>query len=201
MFDFPLKSRGHVPNKLVIISGPSGSGKTTIVNALIGESPGLFGKVVTATTRDMRDGEVYGVDYTFYRRDMFGQMIREGKFLEHAEVHGNLYGTPLSAVNQALMTHSFSLLPIDVQGHAAIRKSNHPSLPKDCIVSFMISVNIDMLRDRLEARGTKTGEIDRRLSVAQAELDRSGEFDYVVWNYQSQLAETIATIREFLRVR
>lgn len=184
---------------LVIISGPSGSGKTTIVGKLINDQPEVFGRVITATTRKQREGEVNGVDYHFYQRNIFEEMIESGGFLEHAEVFGNLYGTPMKSVMDAVATHQFTLLPIDVQGHALVRKWHSQTRPSFEIKSIMISVKFEELRNRLTSRGGMGDEeIGARLAEASREMSRLTEFDRTIFNNDGLLDMTITDIVRFL---
>ena len=100
---------------LYIVSAPSGAGKTSLVKALI-DSMAQVRVSVSHTTRAMRPGEVDGVNYHFTSRDEFVEMLKQGDFLEHAEVFGNLYGTSHPWVKQTLAKGYDLILEIDWQG-------------------------------------------------------------------------------------
>lgn len=89
--------RGTV-EKPVVISGPSGVGKGTLISMLMKEFPSMFGFSVSHTTRAPRIMEKDGVHYHFTERSVMEKEIEDGKFLEFASVHGNLYGTSVEAV-------------------------------------------------------------------------------------------------------
>lgn len=89
--------QGDAP-KPVVISGPSGVGKGTLISKLTEEFPSAFGFSVSHTTRNPREKEIDGVHYHFTKRSIMEKDIRDGKFLESAHVHGNLYGTSIEAV-------------------------------------------------------------------------------------------------------
>lgn len=89
--------RGYA-EKPVIISGPSGVGKGTLISMLMKEFPSMFGFSVSHTTRAPRGMEKDGVHYHFAERSAMEKDIKDGKFLEFASVHGNLYGTSVEAV-------------------------------------------------------------------------------------------------------
>lgn len=113
-------SKGVIGNsdRPVVISGPSGVGKGTLINMLMKEFPSMFGFSVSHTTRAPREKEQNGVHYHFTKRDVMEEDIRSGKFLEHADVHGNLYGTSIEAVNvvadagKVFIMHFFNLFMV-----------------------------------------------------------------------------------------
>ena len=107
---------------LLILSSPSGAGKTTLSNRLRGEFPGLRFSV-SHTTRKPRPTEVDGREYHFVDRSQFEQMIRAGSFAEHAQVHGNLYGTTVKEIDLARTRNEGVLFDIDYQGARQIKAS------------------------------------------------------------------------------
>ena len=158
---------------LVVISGPSGVGKTTVCDSLLERDD--FERVVTATTRAPRGGEVDGVDYVFLSEEDFVAWIDEGRFLEWARVHGQRYGSPRAPVDEILARGRHALLNIDVQGAAQIRD--------DAVKVVLLPPSIEELENRLRGRGTDDREeIARRLETAREELARQGEFELRVVN-------------------
>jgi len=106
---------------IILISGPAGIGKTTVCESLLAEfSPGLE-RVVTATTRAPREGELDGVDYHFLSTEEFGQKVLANEFYEHALVHARRYGTLKSEIRRRLEMGVDLLLNVDVQGFEAFR--------------------------------------------------------------------------------
>ena len=168
----PQRGRGLV----VVLSGPSGVGKTTIAQQLTARGDAL--RIVTATTRPPREGEVHGKDYLFISREAFTAGIDRGHFLEYAEVFGNFYGTPLAPVRQALAEGRTALLLIDVQGARRVRDASVPSLS-----IFIAPPDVRALEERLLARAQDTREeCERRLAEARRELAAQNEYDHVVVN-------------------
>lgn len=162
--------------RLVVISGPSGVGKTTVGDGVL-RNP-AFGRAVTATTRAPRDGEVHGTHYLFLDAAEFRAGIAAGRFLEYAEVHGNLYGTPREQVAAVRDRGLICLLIIDVQGAATLRENG-----VDALYVFLAPPSWDQLEGRLRGRGTDGDDvIERRLRNARAELERQDEYDAVVIN-------------------
>lgn len=164
---------------LFIISGPSGVGKGTVSKALLEGSDGNMVFSVSATTRAPRPGEEHGREYFFVSEEEFDRMIAAGEFLEYMKVFGrNNYGTPRKYVEEQLAEGRDVLLDIDVNGAMKV-KENCP----EAVCVMLAPPTMKELRRRLETRGTETQEvIERRLAEAKTELDRMGEYDFVVVN-------------------
>ncbi|MBE0417379.1 MAG: guanylate kinase [Coriobacteriia bacterium] len=163
--------------EVFIVSGPSGAGKGTLVQSLLQRLPGLW-LSVSATTRAPRSGEREGVHYVFLTAEEFERIISEDGFLEWAEVHGNRYGTPRSAVEERTRAGQTVILEIDPQGAEQVKRS----MPSAVLV-FIAPPSFSELRRRLERRGSETPEqIERRLHRAVAELKIADTYDYVVIN-------------------
>ena len=105
-----------------IVSGPSGGGKTTLAKSMLHELDNLRFSV-SCTTRTPREGEVDGKDYKFISEAEFEKMVQEDRFIEHAFVHGNYYGTPVDEFEDAKKSGVDLLLDIDVQGASQIKKT------------------------------------------------------------------------------
>jgi guanylate kinase len=161
----------------LVLSAPSGAGKTTIARRLRERRDDVVFSV-SATTRAPRPGERDGVDYHFVEEPEFRRMIAAGELIEWAEVHGNLYGTPLSTVREARERGQYLLLDIDVQGAEQIRRS----VPEAVLV-FVLPPSGEALVQRLTGRGTEDAErLQRRLRNARDELRAAGAFHHVVMN-------------------
>ena len=162
---------------LFIVSAPSGTGKTTLVERLVQVTPGLR-MSRSYTSRAPRDGEADGVDYNFVTRTRFEAMIAEGEFLEHADVFGNFYGTGASDTARALASGDDLVLVIDVQGARQVRESGFAH-----VGIFVLPPSFEILEDRLRRRSKDSeSQIQRRLAVAQQEVDAVAEYDYAVIN-------------------
>ncbi|KAL3623776.1 Guanylate kinase 2 [Castilleja foliolosa] len=165
----------------IVISGPSGVGKGTLIAKLMDEFPSTFGFSVSHTTRAPRINEHNGVHYHFTERGDMENDIKDGKFLEFAAVHGNLYGTSVEAVEVVTDDEKRCILDIDVQGARSVRASS-----LEAIFIFICPPSFDQLEKRLRARGTETEEqIQKRLRNAKAEIEQGnspGLFDHILVN-------------------
>jgi guanylate kinase len=180
------------PGPLIIVSGPSGCGKSSVIARLL-ETSGLPLRLsVSATTRPRRGREEDGKDYHFWPRDRFERALREGAFLEHAEVHGNYYGTLRSEVEPYRDRGLGVILDIDVQGAEQVRR-----LYPDAVSVFIKTASPAVLEQRLRDRHTESeAAIQRRLAAAGRELARSGEYQYQLVN--DDLGATVAELRRLL---
>ncbi len=162
---------------IVVVSGPSGVGKSTVVGGVLERVEG-FSRSVSLATRSPRKGEVDGEDYHFVDSEEFGRRREAGELLEWAEVHGNLYGTPLDFVEGKLAGGSCVMLEIDVQGGMDV-KGKRP----DAVLIFLLPPDFGELERRLRGRGTDDDDvISRRLENARMEMSFYDKYDYVVVN-------------------
>ena len=169
---------------ILILSGPSGSGKSSIYKAAIGDLGGIEFSV-SCTTRRPRPGEVDGRDYYFITREKFDALVAENAFAEHAEVHGNCYGTLKSELLGRVRRGLDVLLDIDVQGAAQLRAlcSDSSEFCEACEFIFIMPPSFEELERRLRARGTETEEsILRRLANAKGEMEHAHEYDHIIVN-------------------
>ena len=173
---------------MLLISGPSGCGKSTICKRLVEDEDVVFS--VSATTRPPRPGEDHGEHYHFLSKDEFKAQIREGAFIEHAEVHGNMYGTLRGPMEVAIREGKTYLVEIDVQGALQLK-----ALDVDGIYVFVAPPDFEVLRERLSGRGTETPEIlERRLKKAEDEYRERVKYDHIVVN--DDLERAVVEIRK-----
>lgn len=177
---------------LFIVTAPSGAGKTSLVRALLDADQGVR-LSISYTTRAPRPGEEDGSDYHFIDRATFTAMQSRGEFLEHAEVHGNLYGTSKPWIEAQMRQGADILLEIDWQGAQQVRQAMSGT-----IGIFILPPSMEALAQRLKNRGTDSADvIERRLSAARAEISHYSEFDYVIINndFANAAADLIAVVR------
>jgi guanylate kinase len=180
----------HNPQPLlIVISGPSGVGKDSVLHGLEARRlPMHF--VVTATTRPRRENEIHGVDYFFFTKDEFAQMIEREELIEYAIVYNDYKGIPKQQVREALDSGQDVVMRVDVQGAATVRK-----LAPQAVLIFLTTESEEALVRRLKARQTETADdLSLRIATARQELKRATEFDYVIVNADGHLEQTIDTV-------
>jgi guanylate kinase len=164
---------------LFVISAPSGAGKTTLVER-IRQTPNLFYSI-SCTTRAPRTGESEGEDYLFLSDADFRDRVEDGDFLEHAQVHGDRYGTLREPVVTNLKSGRDVLIDIDTQGAAAIRGCSDPLIGEALADVFIMPPDLEELRRRLLKRGTETAQqIDSRLATAAREMQHWRDYRYTI---------------------
>ena len=164
---------------LLVVSGPSGSGKTTLCRRLADSGEVRYS--ISCTTRQPRPGEVDGRDYHFLSREEFEHRLAAGDFLEHAEVHGNLYGSLKSEALSRLGEGTDVVMDIDVQGAGQVRNCEDPEIQRALVELFVMPPSGEELRARLTGRGTDSEEtIALRMANALDEMRHWNEYTYVL---------------------
>ena len=168
-----------VRGDLYIVSSPSGGGKTTLIRRLLARPPGeALHFSVSHTTRTMRQGEESGREYHFVSVTEFQRMVQRDEFLEHNEVHDNIYGTSRGEVLPRLAAGEDVILDIDVQGARDVRKA-YP----EAVTIFIVPASLTELERRLHSRGLDGEEaIQKRLINAAKEIQQAPDFQYVIVN-------------------
>jgi len=175
-----------------VVAAPSGTGKTTVCKQVVLRDPQIE-LSISHTTRPPREGERSGIDYHFVSAAEFRRQVEEGAFLEHAQYGAENYGTTREALRVPTEEAGHDvLLEIEVQGAAQVRERR-----ADVRFIFLLPPSMQVLEERLRGRRTDSDEaIDRRLGVADRELEAIRFFDYAVVN--EDLEETVAAVLEII---
>jgi guanylate kinase len=189
--EFRTKQRNTRSSRplLIVLSGPSGVGKDAVLTRMkkLGRP---FHYAVTATTRPKRAGEKKGVEYHFLSQKEFQQMIDKHQFLEWANVYGNYYGVPKEEITSALSKGVDTVVKVDVQGAATIKKI----LPQAVFI-FLMSPSLEELEKRLRKRRSESStDLTLRLERAKGEMKSLPLFDYVITSRQNKLDEIVSQI-------
>jgi guanylate kinase len=180
--------------KIVVISGPSGVGKSTICQQVASRLKDVYVSV-SATTRPKADNEVDGQEYWFLSQEDFENKVLNGDFLEHAEVFGNLYGTPKDKVLEKLAEGKVVILEIDVQGGEQVKL-----LYSDTTMIFIVPPSQKTLAQRIQNRGREKGkDADTRLELADDEIAAAWvNYNHIVINddLEQAIQEVIQIIKD-----
>jgi len=180
---------------LCVLSSPSGGGKTSVIREVLRRKPD-YTYSISATTRPRRGHEIDGIDYFFLNKKEFEERIKRGDFIEWAEVHGYLYGTPRESIEVKLSQGKIVLLDIDVEGGMAIKKL----YSDQAFLIFLKPPSIETLIERLKQRSTETeAQIKKRLERIPKEMAFADPYDVVIINddFNRTVDEVIKAIETY----
>ena len=178
---------------LLVLSGPSGVGKDAVLNRMR-ELHYPLEFITTLTTRPRRASERNHIDYHFVPPEKFQTMIEHNELLEWANVYGNWYGVPKKPVKQALEEGRDTIVKVDIQGAAAIRKI----LPQAVFI-FLMPPSLEELMLRLKLRHTETSfDLAVRTKTAEEEIKQLPLFDYVVYSWQHEIGRAVTDIEAII---
>lgn len=178
---------------LVVISAPSGCGKDTIINNVVEKMKDEAFISVSMTTRAMRDGEAEGVNYYYVSHEKFRENIQNGEMLEYTNYGNNYYGTPIGPVKKLLSEGKTVFLIIEVEGGENVKR-----IFPDAVKIFVIPPSLQELEKRLRGRGTDSDDaVKARLKIAETELSRANEYDYIVEN--NKLDDAVNDVMAIIR--
>lgn len=176
---------------LIVVSAPSGCGKGTILGQILKDEKYYYS--VSVTTRNPREGEIDGVHYRFMNNSQFEHLIAENAFLEYAPYCEHYYGTLREPIEENLAKGRHVILEIEVKGAMQIRQ-----ICPDAKFIFIAPPSLDVVRERLELRGTESAEvIAKRLQQAEEELTFKEQYDYCITN--DVLEDAVADFKSVIR--
>ena len=179
-----MKILGKNKGVMLVLSSPSGAGKSSICRALLDLDKNLYLSIST-TTRKIRPNEVSGKDYNFVTLAEFQNKLSQDKFIEHAKVFNNFYGTDKSIVESKINQGKDLLFDIDWQGAQQLREK----MREDIVSVFILPPSKKELARRLKERGQDTNEVvQQRMSEASSEITHWAEYDYVIINEDLNLS-------------
>jgi guanylate kinase len=179
---------------VVLITGVSGSGKDTIVRKL--EEKGLpIHFVVTTTSRKPRDQEQNGVDYHFVTNVEFMRMIRDGEFIEFAQVYDEYKGVQYIHIKDAMDSGKDIIFRLDVQGVRRMKE-----VFPEAVTIFIIPNDEGEWKERLQQRCTESTEkIQQRLETGRDEILEINQYDYVLVNTTGKLEVAVNDLQAILK--
>ena len=178
---------------LIVLSGPSGVGKDAVLTRMkVSGYPLEY--ITTVTTRPQRAKERANIDYLFVSTEQFQEMIARNELLEWANVYGNWYGVPKQPVKQALEKGQDTIIKVDVQGAATIKKTL-----SQAVFIFLMPPSIEELLTRLKQRHTEASfDLALRTKTAEGEINRLPLFDYMVINKQDEIDQAVQEIKAII---
>jgi guanylate kinase len=178
------------PGLLYFLVAPAGAGKNALMKIVMERIPTLQ-QLPTATTRGIRPGEEQGREHLFVSMDEFQHMIEHSELLEWQEVHGRFYGVPRETVESAIREGRDLIADIDYKGATYIRSL----YPENIILIFIQPPSVEVLIERMRARGEHEAEIARRLVRVPREMAAAAQCDYLIVNEElEQAANTLYSI-------
>ena len=135
--------------------------------------------------------------YYFLLPSDFLAKLESGDFMEHAQVHGDYYGTLREPVLSNLKNGVDVLIDIDTQGAATIRNSNDPIVRQALADIFIMPPDVEELRRRLMKRGTETAQqIESRLATAMREMELWRDYRYTI--VSGSIEEDLEKVRNIM---
>ena len=163
---------------IVILSSPSGAGKTTLVKKIASRKKFIIS--VSHTTRKPRKNEKNGKDYFFINKKNFKKLIKENKFLEHAKVFKNFYGSLKQNVINNLSSGKSVIFDIDWQGTRQIKNNK---LNFKIITIFILPPSKQELFNRLLKRDQKDKKTAKeRMRQFKKDVMHWKDYDFTVIN-------------------
>ncbi len=183
--------------QVLVIAGPSGSGKNAIISRVMEQFPKCE-RLVTATTRRPRPGEIDGVDYYFFSQERFDEEMSNGNIPEHRYVPAleTYYGIYIPDLEKRIKDGHIVFAQVDIEG-ARLLKERY-----DATTIFIMPESIEQFRGRLRARNPEWSqkEFDERMRITENELRvHAPQYDYRIINADGSLGETVEQVIDIMR--
>ena len=184
--------------RIFIIAGPTNAGKDTIMKQLLLDKSLNLSKIITSTSRPIRNGETNGIDYYFYTKAEFEDMVAKNDFFEWALVHNEYKGIQKKSIYENRFNERDLILQVDIQGFLKLKQSLNPQRHK-LVGIFIMPPSMEELKRRMKIRNTETNptDIETRLKNAEIEIKNKDIFDYIVIN--DDLTKCIDEVKNIIR--
>ena len=184
--------------RIFIIAGPTNAGKDTIMKQLLLDKSLNLSKIITSTSRHIRNGETDGIDYYFYTKAKFEDMIAKNDFFEWALVHNEYKKKKKKSIYENRFNERDLILQVDIQGFLKLKQSLNPQRHK-LVGIFIMPPSMEELKRRMKIRNTETDptDIETRLKNAEIEIKNKDIFDYIVIN--DDLTKCIDEVKNIIR--
>ncbi|XP_028931666.1 MAGUK p55 subfamily member 2 isoform X2 [Ornithorhynchus anatinus] len=107
--------------KTLVLIGAQGVGRRSLKNKLIMWDQARYGTTVPYTSRKPKDLEKEGQGYSFVSRAEMEADIKAGRYLEHGEYEGNLYGTRIDSIRRVVAAGKMCILDVYPQAVKVLR--------------------------------------------------------------------------------
>lgn len=189
-------SKNQMNNKILILSGPTGSGESTLTKELSLKFP-KFKRLITATSRNIRSGEIPGEDYYFFTKEEFLKEIEKGNIIEYTYIENRdtYYGSYKPDLEKKLL-EGYVIVNVDHVGVQYYKKNY------GAIAIFIRPDSIESIKTRLKKRNPEMTdeEIALRLDNAKSEIKNEEHFyDFKIINRDNCLNEALTELENILK--